>query len=213
MSSGIIKPTTRLVIVTILGIFLAVLPAGCNGVTKASAPYGKIEAAELTDNEEGLLKSVGVGNYFVFDCAFKDTNNKWLEYRVDSYENGQLKQKGFGGKLLVDNLGTKSGRLVFSISSAGSGAEKWVFSYSNGRNSTSASSTHKEVQANMASTMAGIKEINFKAGQIVPLVVIAKDKDGLSGLSENVLQSEDAMKKALKNDYVYVLRCKFSDKE
>ena len=89
-----------------------VLIVGCKQVEQQKEPA--IKEPQLTDNEKELLRLVGVERYFVFDINLSQINFERLEFRVDRYHQGKLKDTISYGSIKMKEAGQGQQRLIWS---------------------------------------------------------------------------------------------------
>lgn len=174
---------------------------------------GEIVEAKLTDNEEQLIKAVGVDRFLVLDASIKDSNIKWIDFWVDYYEKGQLKNKLSGIGTEIESSKNQNMRIIVSTQwfKTDTREEKWCFSMTSYNGTSTGSTIVQKPKEASASAWSGIKSGKIIMGEEMILGVIAEGKDStaIPGYFFESKDKDTAMKELLKNDYVYIIKCKF----
>lgn len=197
---------------------------GCNsndknkfGKTNVAQGAGEIVQAKLTDKEKQLLQGLEIDKYFIFEANIKDKNIKSLDVWTDYYENGKFKVKVSGIGTNIELPEDKDLRIIFSTQRAltEDKKERWSFGITSTNGGGRGSTVIEKSKDVISSTWSSIEKKEIDIGKDMTLAVIAEAKEnGITSISVNELNGEkaiksEAMKNVLKNNYVYIIKCKF----
>lgn len=193
------------VITFFLLIILTVVYSGCR---QANGPA--IRAAQLSDSETELLRSVGVERYFVFDIDVAQIDFEKLEYRVDHYEKGELVgavSHGAVGGILSEQ---QQQRLIWSqIKTGNEHEEAWIIAFAGARG-TQKVTLNEEISG---MSWGQNEEVNsVSAGEEVMLAAIVATKDSSLRSPSLIFDAEYGGTDSLKEyDIAYVLSVVFHE--
>ncbi|MBM7869979.1 hypothetical protein JOC70_001449 [Clostridium pascui] len=179
---------------------------------------GEIVETKLTDREKELLQGLDIDKYFIFDANIKDKKIGSLELWVDYYEKGSFKNKCFGLKNDIQLPKEKNIKMIFSTQKfmGNKSEEKWTFSTSSNRSGGKGSTNIKVSESIRGLTWASIQKSEIVTEKEMILAAIAgTEENGMSSISIDEINADDeviknkATERLLKNDYVYIIKCKF----
>lgn len=186
-----------------------------NDIVKSS---GEIVETKLTDRERKLLQGLDLDKYFIFDANIKDKKIGSLELWVDYYEKGSFKNKSFGLKNDIQLTKEENIKMIFSTQKVmgSKSEEKWTFSTSSNTGGGKGSTNIKFSQSIRGLTWSSIQRSKIVTEKEIILAAIAgTEENSMSSISIDEINADDeviknkAIERLLKNDYVYIIKCKF----
>lgn len=176
---------------------------------------GMIKKADLTNKEEQIIRTFPVDKYFAYDIDLKNSNINLVEYWIDYYEKGKFKNRIFGGENSVDKDKKDFNMILFATQKilAKETDEIWSCAYFSSNGGGSGSSVVTKPKATKASIWASCETNEIKVDKLINLAVIVEGDQVTTGISNKVFtDNKSALEELLKNDNVYILRCKFIKK-
>ncbi|MBE6068492.1 MAG: hypothetical protein E7211_12490 [Clostridium lundense] len=179
---------------------------------------GEIVETKLTDNEKQLVQGLEIDKYFIFDVNITDKNINSLEVWADYYEKGKLNNKVFGMGTDINQPKEKNSRIIISNQKfkPDKPEEKWTVSiYSNGSGGKGSVIVNRNEEAKSWGWSSIVKESIVTDKEIVLAIIAGNQENNMRTFSvDNFNNSDEKMKnetikEILKNDYVYIIKCKF----
>jgi len=169
---------------------------------------GKVSSAELSGEEDALMKGMGVNRYFAFDIDYSDIDIDQFHFRVDYYQFGEKQPLTLGINTHVED-DTGQGRLLFSqVVIPGQEQEIWNLSFQG--SSIKNMVTIPKTDSSMS--WKGLERADFLIGKELVLAVVAINSDArtIEGISNDVFSDDQfirdkALEKLHRNGHVYLL--------
>lgn len=169
-----------------------------------------VKKSELTVSEEGLLKASGYNKYFIFDLQLTKNEYKWVHFWIDFYENGNKKKEILKSKMLIGELGKESNRILMAVQNCND-EEKLIISLIQDNGAISVSKLEHKLKQEFISTWQQVEKIHIAEGKDMTLaVILEKHGNSINSVPIDFFQNEEKyMNELLKNDFVYIFKCRF----
>lgn len=200
----------------LLPLFLLLTVTGCDREEEVLTASGYIASAELTSQEETLLKAVTGSKYLVYDIDITDDEIGWIEYWIEFYRNGSAEKRILGAGSRIDQPREEPQRLLITFSfDSDEQEETWNVALIHGDSMTrSNTSTEMPVRSPYSMTweQADHQDIFFE-DEIALAAIVAEDGSSSGvGISSSNLEDDDGLDRIIEtNQYVYLIKCRFTE--
>ncbi len=195
---------------------LLLVMTACDREEEIEAASGYIASAELTSQEETLLKAVTGSSYLVFDIDITGDEIGWIEYWIEFYRNGTAEKRILGAGSRIDQPLEEPQRLLITFSFDSEGQEEtWNVALIHGDSMTrSNTSTEMPFRSPYSMTWGQAEHLDiYFEDEIVLAAIVAEDGSSSGvGISSGSLEDQEGLARIIEtNQYVYLIKCRFTE--
>ena len=169
----------------------------------ASTSDALIGIANLSNDENELIKIGGANNFYVFEVKNSKEKNKKVSCWIDQYENGKFKTSL--GKMTAELLGDdKLKYITIALNNSSTDNKRQIITSIISNNSMAQGSTFNEVDLKLGQASGANQEQKFIVGEDINLAMFIGN-EGSTSIFNSITEN---MNEILKNKSVYIFKCK-----